>query len=272
MSATAETKQEVITALQNSYEEWPYCDGRDTIGGDPWPLAWDAAAFSEEWFSHSDHTDLEEAICHVPLDPWGFGYDITDWHTKREPQALLRAHLLRIVKGWPGETALVDYLDGEPGLVADLGFENGLASKSTLWRVWNESRLSEQHKQVLRTIGQVLVNVARENDVPAPEEVFHPDPSVNAPGDVEQDDSTVRDRTIANTREVWEHAKPMLTENYSLSRGDNTEVHENAFWESHAYMVPVRRCMLKMGRGALPPKPHAIVFKRGVPTVTTYRR
>lgn len=236
MSATAETKQEVITALQNSYEEWPYCDGRDTIGGDPWPLAWDAAAFSEEWFSHSDHTDLEEAICHVPLDPWGFGYDITDWHTKREPKALLRAHLLRIVKGWPGETALVDYLDAEPELVADLGFENGLPSKSTLWRVWNESRLSEEHKQVLRTIGQVLVNVARENDVPAPEEVFHPDPSVDAPGDVEQDDSTVRDRTIANTREVWEHAKPMLTENYSLSRGDNTEVHENAFWESHAYM------------------------------------
>lgn len=236
MTATPASKQAVLDALHESHREWPYSEDQNTVTGDPWPLAWDAAAFIETWFDHSRHKDLEEAICYVPLDPWKFGYDITDWHSKREPQALLRAHLLRIVKGWGGETALVNYLDNEQSLVKELGFENGRASKSTLWRVWNESRLSEDHKQVIRTIGQVLVNVAREHDIPAPDDVFHPDPSVEAPGNIEQDDSTVRDRTISNTRKVWSHAKPMVTDNYHIPRGANTEVHENAFLEDHTFM------------------------------------
>jgi len=200
--------------------------------------SWDAAAFIEEWFAHQEHTDVEEAICHVPLDPWKFGYDITEWYIKKQPEALLRAHLLRIVKGWGGEQALVDYLDDEPELVELLGFRNdsedGLASKSTLWRVWNQDRLKNEHKEVLRTIGQVIVDVAREHGVPAPEEVFHPDPGVDVPESVEQDGASVRDRTIAKTRDVWEHAKPMVTENYELPRAENTEVHENAFYEAHA--------------------------------------
>jgi len=206
------------------------------VNGDPWPLAWDAAAFIEEWFSHPEHTDVEEAICHIELDPSGFGYDVTDWHFKQSPEPLLKSHLLRIVKGWGGETALHDYLDEHSGLVAKLGFEGGLPSIATLWRVWNKNRLSDHHKQIVRTIGQVLVNVAREHDVPAPDEVFHPDPSVDAPEAVAQDDLTVRDRTIAKTRDVWEQAKPMVTENYQLPRGKNTEVHQNSFFEAHAFI------------------------------------
>ncbi len=243
MSATPETKNAVTAAVRDATPEWPYSPDRDTVNDDPWPLAWDAAAFIEQWFTHPEHIDVEEAICHVPLDPWAFGYDITEWHDKKRPEALLRAHLLRIVKGWSGETALVDYLENEAELVDALGFGSdsgnaqatGLASKATLWRVWNQERLSETHKKVLKTIGQVLVNVARENDVPAPDEVFHPDPSVDA-GDVEQDGETVRDRTIAKVRDVWEHAKPMVTKNYELPRGENTELHDNAFFEAHAYI------------------------------------
>lgn len=236
MTATSDTAHAVFTAVRESHPQWPYADSHDTVTGDPWPLAWDAAAVIEEWFAHPDHNNVEEALCHLPLDSWKFGYDITEWHDKREPQALLKAHLLRLVKGWGGETALIDYLDDNPELVKALGFDNGRASKSTLWRVWNESRLSEEHKQVIRTIGQVLVNVAREHGVPAPDEVFHPDPGVDAPGNIEQDDSTVRDRTIANTREVWSQAKPMLTDNYDIPRGANTEIHENAFLEAHAFI------------------------------------
>ncbi|WP_202613828.1 hypothetical protein [Halostella pelagica] len=236
MTATPDTTHAVLSAVRESHPQWPYADSHDTVDGDPWPLAWDAAAFIEEWFAHLDHNDLEEALCNLPLDPWKFGYDITEWHDKREPQALLRAHLLRIVKGWGGETALTDYLNDNPELVDALGFDNGRASKSTLWRVWNDGRLTDTHKQVIRTIGQVLVNVAREHDVPAPDEVFHPDPSVDAPEDVTQDDSMVQDRTIANTREVWKHGKPMLTENYYLPRGVNTEINENAFFEGHTFI------------------------------------
>ncbi|SDK18747.1 Transposase DDE domain-containing protein [Halovenus aranensis] len=244
MTATPETVHEVYAALHESHREWPHSDGRDTVDGDPWPLAWDGAAFVEEWFKHPDHNDVEEAICHVPIDPWKFGYDITEWHDKKSPEALLRAQLLRIVKGWSGETALVDYLeeDDNEDLVDGLGFndddgyEDGLASKPTLWRVWNENRLRDEHKEVIRTIGQVLVNVAREHNVPAPEEVFHPDPSVDAPDGVEQDDMTVRDRTIAKTRDVWEHGKMVLTDNYEVPRADNTKFHENAFLEGHTHI------------------------------------
>ncbi|MFC4541683.1 transposase [Halosolutus amylolyticus] len=236
MTATPNTKQTVLDSLRESHREWPYSEAHDTVNGDPWPLAWDAAAFIEEWFAHPEHNDVEEAICFVELAPPKFGYDVADWHFKQPPASLLKAHLLRIVKGWGGETALHNYLDDNPELVAELGFEDGLASKTTLWRVWNEDRLSDEHKQVVRTIGQVLVDVAREHDVPAPDEVFHPDPSVDTPDGVEQDDSTVRDRTIAKTREIWQQAKPMATENYELPRGKNTEVHDNAFLEAHAFI------------------------------------
>jgi len=239
MTATLDTVHEVYAVLHESHREWPHSDGRDTVDGDPWPLAWDAAAFIEEWFEHPDHNDVEEAICHVPIDPWEFGYDITEWHSKQRPEALLRAHLLRIVKGWGGEQALVDYLeqDDNDELVEQLGFtdDDGLASKSTLWRVWNKDRLETEHKQVLTTIGQVLVDVAREHDVPAPDEVFHPDPSVDAPDGVEQDGESVRDRTITNTRDVWQHGKPILTNNYEIPRADNTEIHQNAFLEGHTH-------------------------------------
>jgi len=242
MTATPESKQEVINAVNQQHEGWPYSDERNTVEGEPWPIAWDAAAFIEELFSHDEHDDLEEAICLVPLNPWKMGYDITEWHSKKRPEALLRAHLLRIVKGWAGETALVDYLEQDENqeLVEALGFDQdsdgngGLASKSTLWRVWNKDRLSEEHKQVLRVIGEVLVDVAREHNVPAPDEVYHPDPSVDAPESVEQDCASVRDRTVAVTEDIWENAKPMVTRNYKIPRGDNTEVHENVFYEGHA--------------------------------------
>jgi IS4 transposase len=235
MTATAETKQAVLDALRESHPQWPQVPDYDTRSN-PWPLAWDAAAFIEEWFAHPEHNDVEEAICHVDLSPERFAYDVTEWHFKQPPEALLKVHLLRIVKGWGGETAVCDYLKENPALVPALGFENDPASKSTLWRVWNEDRLSAEHKEVLRTIGQLIVDVARENGIAAPDEAFHPDPSVDAPDDVEQDDSSVRDRTIAKTREIWKQAKPIITENYDLDRGENSEIHENAFWEGQAFM------------------------------------
>lgn len=244
MTATQSSHNEVIQRLRETHNEWPYSSDRDTADGDPWPIAWDAAAFTEYWFDHPDHNDVEEAICNVPLSPENIGYDVAEWHYQVPAEALLRAHLLRIVRGWEHETKLVDYLDNKPQLVGDLGFDNDSGNecrnsppaKSTLWRVWNNNRISDRHKQVIRTIGQIIVNVAREHDIPAPDEVFHPDPSVDAPDTVEQDDETVRDRTITKTQEVWQQAKPLITDNYHIPRGENTEIHDNAFLEGHAYI------------------------------------
>jgi AAA+ ATPase superfamily predicted ATPase len=133
MTATPTTKQTVLDSLRESHREWPYSEAHDTVNGDPWPLAWDAAAFIEEWFAHPEHNDVEEAICYVELTPSKFGYDVADWHFKQPPESLLKAHLFRIVKGWGGETALHDYLDDNPELVAELG--ESLPSR--FQRVWD---------------------------------------------------------------------------------------------------------------------------------------
>src|SRR5699024_7700144 len=38
------------------------------------------------------------------------------------------------------------------------------------------------------------------------------------------------------TDEVWQQAKPFVTDAFALNRGRNWQIHENAFWEQHAYM------------------------------------
>jgi IS4 transposase len=236
MSATSESIHAVFATLRGSHPKWPHSEGRDTVEGDPWPLAWDAAAFIEEWFTHPGHTDVEEAIYHLQINAEDYGYDTATWHSQHPPGALLKAHIPRIVKGWSGEKALHDCLEDKPALVDDLGLYESLPSQTTLWRVWNKGRLSDTHKHVLTTIAQVLVDVAREHDVPAPDEVLHPAPGFDAPDSVEQDDTSVRDRTITNLKEVWQRAKPMVTTNYTLPRAENTEVHENSFWEGHSFI------------------------------------
>lgn len=69
MTATPDTTHAVLSAVRESHPQWPYADSHDTVDGDPWPLAWGTAAFIEEWFAHPDHNNLEEALCHLPLDP-----------------------------------------------------------------------------------------------------------------------------------------------------------------------------------------------------------
>lgn len=180
----------VLDAIHASDREWPRSPDFETVNDNAWPLAVDAATFIEFWFEQVEHHDVEEAICHVPITPDDFGYDTASWHSQHPPKGVLRAHLLRFVKGWGGEKALHDYLTDDPELVEDLGLTEGLPSQATLWRVWNTDRFSDEHKHVLTTIGQIIVDVARENDVPPPDEVFHPGPGFDAPDEVEQDDKT----------------------------------------------------------------------------------
>lgn len=59
MTATPETKRATLDAVRESHPEWPYSSDHDTVNGDPWPLAWDAAAFIEEWFDHPNTTTLK---------------------------------------------------------------------------------------------------------------------------------------------------------------------------------------------------------------------
>src|SRR5699024_420965 len=75
-----------------------------------------------------------------------------------------------------------------------------------------------------------LVELAHEEGIPAPDDVFQP---------ADEQDASERSETrliVDTTKEVWQHAKPFVTEEFSLKRGGNAQIHENAFWEQHAFM------------------------------------
>lgn len=236
MTATPHSTQDVLAALEQSHSEWPHSEGCETVTENPEALGWEAAAFIEEWFSHEAHDDLEEAICALPLEPAKFGYTIAEWHAKKPPEAMLKAHLLRLVKGWEGETALHDHLAENPSLAEALGFDSDdIPSQPALWRV-RTKRVAPEQFAVLRTIAAVVVQVAREHDVPAPAPAFRPDQDTDPAPDPAADSPSVTELTIEKTTDVWQHAKPFLEAGYELNRGSNTEVPESAWWEAHAFM------------------------------------
>lgn len=49
---------------------------------------------------------------------------------------LFRVFLLETLHGWDHETALLEYLDQQPELCEELGFET-IPDQSTLWRNWH---------------------------------------------------------------------------------------------------------------------------------------
>lgn len=85
-------------------------------------------------------------------------------------------------------------------------------------------------RALCRTVASDLVDLARKEGIPTPEDVFQPD-----------DKQIASKRSGAHliadtTKDVWQHAKPFVTEEFFLKRGDNARIHENAFWEQHAFM------------------------------------
>ena len=164
------------------------------------------------------------------------------WHRNYTPLApWIRAHVLKQAMGWNGEKQLADHFEEHPELAVEYGFASNdptarpetvclnPPAQSRLWEMWNEE-FSDDLRDICREIAKELVDLAREEGIPAPDDVFQPDDEQNASARSET-------RLIADTaKEVWQHAKPFVTEEFFLKRGDNTRIHENAFWEQHAFM------------------------------------
>ncbi len=150
---------------------------------------------------------------------------------------LLRAHILREVMGWR-ETRLERYFQQHPEMAVQYGFaettdNDGIQpappKQSRLWELWTDS-FPETTKAFCRVVAKEVVRVARENNIPAPDEVFQPEAT---------DATSKRSETrliTEKTEEVWKQAKPFVTDTFYLKRAENTSIHENAFWEQHAYM------------------------------------
>lgn len=243
MSSTPATRTAVLEALRERYPSWPVKDDLDPADGETWALVYDAAVFATAWFEQDEHDDIEDLICHFPVDPEDYDYDIATWHRNTtETDEILKAHLLRLVKGWKHATPLVRYLnEREPEVKERLGVDGEL-KQPRVWKAWNK-RLGGAGKRTLRVIANAFVQIAREHNVAVPDKAFQPDPTVDPREDADPDSRSVRKLTQEETQKVWKRAKPIITDHYWLDRGDNTQVPEPAFWEAQAFVgARVERC------------------------------
>ena len=184
----------------------------------------------EQQYHYDRSTSLEDLVANVPASYLRF-YDSYD-HAQGEPKpwdAVFRAHVLRCVKGWKNVTALYRYLKQEPFLCTQLGFED-IPDQSTLWRAW-ENRLVDVQEAV-RDAAEVVVDIARYHDIPAPEPEFLPNQPTETVTTSKSKDTLAREKA----RQVWKGAKPIVTDCFNLDRASNASVPEGAFWEQHAYI------------------------------------
>ncbi|WP_273838232.1 transposase [Halococcus sp. PRR34] len=177
----------------------------------------------------TDYADIETLVCRLPVDHCTFAaHDSSAPYSGPYPMALLvRAFIIGEINGWD-ETALHDYLRAHPSLRRRLGFDS-LPHQSTFWRAWNH-RCSKELRDAVKECAAGIVTAARACDVSLPERID------TAEADEPEDDCPERQLLAQKTDEVWQQAKPFVTDAFALSRGQNWEIHENAFWEQHAYM------------------------------------
>lgn len=181
----------------------------------------------ERWESYAD---IETLVCHLPINHLTFAaHDSLAPYSGPYSMALLvRACLLKEINGWD-ETALHDHLQAHPSLRQDLGFEM-LPNQSTFWRAWNE-RFSADLRDAVREGADSIVTAARACEVPLPDRI-----TTDEPDESDANGRPKHQLVAEKTDEVWQQAKPFVTDVFALKRGQNWQIHENAFWEQHAYM------------------------------------
>ncbi|WP_256684890.1 transposase [Halococcus qingdaonensis] len=206
-------------------------DEADGVGDDLSGFVADVTTVAQTRCEHcEDYADVEALVCDLPIDYLTFTtHDSLAPYSGPYSMALLvRACLLKEVNSWD-ETALHDHLRAHPSLRRQLGFET-LPNQSTFWRAWNE-RFSEDLRDAVQACADAIVMAARTCGVPLPDRIGSDDP------DGSDVDSRPEHQLVAErTDEVWQQSKPFVTDAFALDRGQNWEIHENAFWEQHAYM------------------------------------
>jgi putative transposase len=186
---------------------------------------------AQSWCERAtDYADIETMVCQLPSNQCSFAaHDSFAPYSGPYPMGLLiRAFLIEKLNGWD-ETALHDHLQANPSLRQNLGFKS-LPNQSTFWRAWNE-RFSAELCDAVQECAATIVNAARGCGVSLPEQITAADT------DEPQADDRPEHQLIAETTdEVWQQAKPFVCDAFTLKRGPNWQIHENAFWEQHAYM------------------------------------
>ncbi|MGN8215885.1 transposase [Halococcus salifodinae] len=169
-------------------------------------------------------------VSRLPIEHLTFAaHDSSVPYSGPYPMALLvRAFIIEEINGLD-ETALHDHLRANPSLRRGLGFET-LPNQSTFWRAWNH-RFSEALRDAVQECAEAIVKATCACDISLPERV-----STSEASEPDSADCPKRQLLAQKTDEVWQQAKPFVTDAFALSRGQNWQIHENAFWEQHAYM------------------------------------
>lgn len=149
---------------------------------------------------------------------------------------MLKAHLIRLYKGIEHEDELHEYLDANPELVDNL-FDEGLPSRSSLWKAWNEHLPTDNARITLRIIANAFVQIAQEQGVPAPSPAFQPKFNTEDLSDPDPEEPSVKEFAKKKTGEIWKKSKPYIDQNYSLDRADNKHIHQNTWWRAEAYLA-----------------------------------
>nr|WP_239640955.1 transposase [Natrialba taiwanensis] len=201
--------------------------GGDVLDGFVGDVTTIAQSQCERWESYAD---IETLISHLPIDHLTFAaHDASAPYTGPYPMAIhVRASLLKKINGWD-ETALHDHLQARPSLRLNLGFET-LPNQSTFWRAWNE-RFSEKLRDAVQECADAIVMAAHACEVPLPDRI-----STGEADESDANDTPEHQLVAEKTDEVWQQAKPFVTDAFALDRGSNWQIHENAFFEHHAYM------------------------------------
>ncbi|MGN8215884.1 transposase [Halococcus salifodinae] len=191
----------------------------------------DVTTIAQSQCEHCEgYADIETLVCRLPIDRLTFAsHDDHAPYSGPYPMALLvRAFIIEKINGWD-ETALHDHLRANPSLCRDLGFES-LPNQSTFWRAWNE-RFSEDLRDAVQKCADSIVTAARANEVSFPERV-----NTSETAETKTNKPSKHQLVAQKTDEVWQQAKPFVTDAFALDRGPNWQIHENAFFEQHAYM------------------------------------
>ncbi len=238
MAHTTISAKEAFEPLREEESDYiEQCWGITGPEESPQPLPWRASQLASYWFDHTAHGDVEGFLAWLPITIGGKPIDdpYAEWHASTiDFASITRLHLIRLYHNWSHETALCKYLDTEPAVLDALCVETA-PDQSTLYDAWHD-RFTETYRDTLRETVEIVVDVARNNDVSVPEQALNAESE--SPSAEEQERSARSERRLARkkTKEVWQTAKPLVGPVVDFDRPDETEIHDNAFLELHTYL------------------------------------
>ena len=187
---------------------------------------------SEAWFNHESHNSVEKFVCVLPLAYFRFeAHDCYGRSTRYEMDTLFRVFVLKELHGWEHETELLDYLDRHPALCERLELE-AVPDQSTLWRSWNE-RFTRDIRETVQEAARTILIKAQNADVAVPREPERNllDRGQNATGP-DPDNQALPDKT----GRITDHISRVVFPAFSLYRGADCEIPENAYWGLQTYL------------------------------------